>query len=248
MNKLVIVLMAFFAVTAISCSDNDEPGVPSNAITLNMMLENSSTTIGGSDVFINAAGNFATSECGIADLGKKGGFNPKPNLTQIAQEVAVTPGNYYQIVLSRAIRNVAGARAYPINTNFYNVFVDSWIYDKDGDMSGAKVSYAECYPEISQLPEWNAVMELSMKLKNNDSNTEVAEYTFPKGCSIDSNYDVYDSGQSDLKNKIDISTDGNRIFFSNSSWTPGGAVQVVMLVRYESVYTRVIMNVASNMR
>lgn len=245
MKKLLVSLITLFAVAAVSCSDNDEPKLPTNAITLNMMVGDSKTSIGGSDVYINEACNFSTSQCGIADLGNKGGFSKSPNLTQIAQEMAVTPGHYYQIVAERDIRTIAKARAYPIDANFYNVFVDSWLYDNDKEISGAKISYAETYPEVKQLPEWNSTIELSMKPKNSDDIAETAEYSFAKGCYIDNVLEVSDFENSHMKDRLDIKVEDNRIRFTNSTWTPGGKVQVKLYVRYGSVYTRVLMNVSS---
>lgn len=110
----LIALVTLLTIEVVSCSKIDEPQMPVNAISLNMMIGDSETTIGGSDVYINTSNNFTTLCCGIADLGKKGGFNNNPNLTQIAQEVAVIPGNYYQITLAEDIQTIAGARAYPI--------------------------------------------------------------------------------------------------------------------------------------
>lgn len=188
MNKLLISLITFFAVTIVSCNDSDEPQMPSNALSLNMMSGDRGTTIGGSDVYINTSNNFTSYNCGIADLGKKGGFNQNPNLSQIAQEVAVTPGNFYQITLANKIRNVAGSRALPINTNYYTVYVDSWIYDKDNDIAGAKISYTECYPEVKQLPEWDSEVSVSPK---DEGYYYTATCSFPKGCNIDENVDVY---------------------------------------------------------
>jgi len=46
MNRFFIALLASASVAAVSCSDDDEPKVPSNAITVNMMAVNSETTIG----------------------------------------------------------------------------------------------------------------------------------------------------------------------------------------------------------
>lgn len=245
MNKLIIALTVFLSIAAVSCNDDNEPNLPANSITMNMMISDGETTLGGSDVYINNSVNFTTSQCGIADLGKKGGMDKSPNLSQIGQEVAVTPCSYYQIFNARDIRTVAGARAYPVDANFYNVYVDSWIYDKENDICGAKVSYAECYPEIKQLPEWDEVIELSMKIKSSDDVMETAEFTFPEGCVIDDDISVYDYEYSYLKDRLDIVVEDNKITFSNSSWTPGGKVHVTLLVRYESTYTRVAFDVES---
>lgn len=71
MNKLIIALTVFLSIAAVSCNDDNEPNLPANSITMNMMISDGETTIGGSDVYISNSVNFTTSQCGIADLGKK---------------------------------------------------------------------------------------------------------------------------------------------------------------------------------
>ncbi len=234
--KLIIPFLVIASMLLTACGDDDEPKMPTNAISLNMMIGDSETTIGGSDVYVNASNNFTSYNCGIADLGRKGGFNQNPNISQLAQEVAVTPGNFYQIVLARDIRTVAGVRSLPINTNYYNVYVDSWIYDKDKEIAGAKISYTECFPEIKQLPEWDS--QVSVTPIDNDYYYK-ASYSFPKGCNIDKNVDAYfTDGYQDLTDELKIEIKENQIMITypySSSHEP----YVRLLVRYESVYTRV---------
>ena len=239
MKKHLTTLLCAFSLLLISCS-NDEPQIPTNAITVNMMIGDSETTIGGSDVYINTSNNFTTSYCGIADFGTKGSFNQNPNLTQIAQEVAVTPGNYYQIVNSKDISTVAGERAYPINTNYYNVYVDSPIYDKENDVCGAKVKYAECFPAVSDkiLPKWGSTFALYLQAWN--SYEELATYMFQKNVEIDKNYRIYDvDGDTNLMDNLEVMIQGNVIEFSNKSFTPNSKAEVVVFVRHESLYTEV---------
>lgn len=237
MNKLIIALLSFLAITAVSCSDDDEPKKPANAISLNMTIGDSETTIGGSDVFVNASNNFTSYNCGIADLGRKGSFDKNPNLSQLAQEIAVTPGNFYQIVLANKVQKVAGERALPVNTNYYNVYVDSWIYDKDKDIAGVKVSYTECYPEIKQLPEWDG--QVSGTHQNDGYGKGKATFTFAKGCHIDNNVDAYfTDGYHNLTDELEFEIKENQIVMTYpyiSSHQP----DVRLLIRYESVYTRV---------
>lgn len=156
------------------------------------------------------------------------------------------PGNFYQIVYGGDVRTVAGARAYPVDANYYNVYVDSWIYDKDSDISGAKISYAECYPDARQLPAWNEKIDVKLRPENGPFR-ETATYTFAKGCVIDDNIDASDFEDSDLAERLDITADGNTITFSNVAWTPGGKAQVALRVRHESLYTRVFLNVESSL-
>lgn len=246
MNKLSVTLFALLAISTIACSNNDEPKIPSNALALNMMMGDRETAIGGSDVIINESGNFNTSRCAIADLGTKGEFNKNPNLTQIAQNVAINPGNFYQITLVNDIETVAEARAMPLNANYYNVYVDSWIYNKDNDIVGAKIEYAESYPQYKNLPEWGKTIDLKLN-KNKAQTEENAAYSFPKGCKIDREYDIdYQKGSYDLARNLNVEIKDNQIKFSNTYPASGGTVPVKVLVRYESTYTKVYFNVKTS--
>lgn len=246
MNKLSVTLFALLAISTAACGNDDEPKIPSNALALNMMMGDRETAIGGSDVIINESGNFNTSRCAIADLGTKGEFNKNPNLTQIAQNVAINPGNFYQITLVNDIETVAEARAMPLNANYYNVYVDSWIYNKDNDIVGAKIEYAESYPQYKNLPEWGKTIDLKLN-KNKAQTEENAAYSFPKGCKIDREYDIdYQKGSYDLARNLNVEIKDNQIKFSNTYPASGGTVPVKVLVRYESTYTKVYFNVKTS--
>lgn len=233
MKQFIIPFLFAACLFTTACSDDDEPNIPTDAITLNMSIGDNGTTIGGSDVFINSSHNFTTSSCGISDLGKKGGFDRNPNLAQIAQEVAVSPGSYYQIMHARDIENVGGARAFSVNTNYYNVYVDSWINDKDGDISGAKVSYAECYPKDNKLPKWDSTIEIDFHEYGSQY-----EYSFDNGLVADPYFDIYTSENSNMSERLDIEVKDNHVTFTVSG-TAYGSAEVVMLVRHESLFTRV---------
>ena len=246
MNKLSVSLFALLAISTAACGNDDEPKIPSNALALNMMMGDRETAIGGSDVIINESGNFNTSRCAIADLGTKGEFNKNPNLTQIAQNVAINPGNFYQITLVNDIETVAEARAMPLNANYYNVYVDSWIYNKDNDIVGAKIEYAESYPQYKNLPEWGKTIDLKLN-KNKAQTEENASYSFPKGCKIDREYDIdYQKGSYDLARNLNVEIKDNQIKFSKTYPASGGTVPVKVLVRYESTYTKVYFNVKTS--
>lgn len=245
MKKFAIPFLLFASLFAASCSNDDEPKTSANAITLNMMnSDNGKTTIGGSDVYINSSNNFVSSYCGIVDLGRKGSLTQNPNLTQIAQEVAVTPGNYYQIVLASDVNIIAGERAFPVKTNYYSVFVDSWIYDANNAISGAKVKYSECYPSISSdvLPEWDTLYPVYLDYYNDGMYMAQATHTFAKGVMIDPDYEVYDfndDAASSLYKNLEIKIQDNKITFSNPVYSQGDKVEVVAYIRYGSLYSRV---------
>lgn len=239
MNKSAILTIIIACLAFASCSSDDEPKIPTNAISLNLTRDGG-TTIGGSDVYMNNSDNFTTQYCAIADLGQKSGFNRNPVLTQLAQEVAVTPGNYYQIMAADDIRDVAGERAYPLDANFYNLHVDSWLYDKNNDLAGAKVTYAECFPEDSRLPKWDENLEIHL----DPSHDGVGTYTFGKDCHIDSDISVSSVNNSSLHELLQFEVDDNKLTVSNK-WALSGVVKAVVLVRHESVYTRVNFTITS---
>ena len=173
-------------------------------------------------------------------MSRYGGDSQNPNLTQIAQEVAVTPGNYYQIVLASDVENIAGQRAYPINTNFYNVFVDSWIYNADNEISGAKIMYAECYPDKKELPEWDSAINVDLKPVTHEEYVESVAYSFANGVKIDSNYDISDFEGSELSRYMDIDIQDNTITFSSrSAFGASGKTEIIAFVRHESVFSRI---------
>lgn len=239
MNKSAILTIIIACLAFASCSSDDEPKIPTNAISLNLTRDGG-TTIGGSDVYMNNSDNFTTQYCAIADLGQKSGFNRNPVLTQLAQEVAVTPGNYYQIMVADDIRNVAGERAYPLDANFYNLHVDSWLYDKNNDLAGAKVTYAECYPEDSRLPKWDENLEIVI----DPAHDGVGTYIFGKDCHIDSDIKVSSVNNSSLHEFLQFEVDDNKLSVSNK-WALSGVVKAVVLVRHESVYTSVNFTITS---
>lgn len=106
MNKLLITLFSFLAIAVVSCSDDDEPKMPTNAIALNMMIGDSETTIGGSDVFINASNNFTSYDCGIADLGRKGGFNQNPIYRSLPRRLRLRPAISTRLFLPTRFRQL----------------------------------------------------------------------------------------------------------------------------------------------
>ncbi len=244
---LILPILSSLSLFMTACSDDDEPNIPDNAITVNLMnSDNGGTTIGESDVHINASNNFQSSYCGIVDLGRKGNFNQNPDLSQIAREVAVSPGNFYQIVMAGDIKEIAGARAFPVTGTYYNLYVDSWIYDRDKAISGAKVRYAECTPTPVNIPEWDTSYPIFLKSWDDGRSGEHATYTFDKKVKIGTNYDIYDAVGSDLCRSLTVKIIDNKIELTNTSYTPGGKAEVVMYVRQESLYTRVHFLVSSS--
>lgn len=227
-DKLFIILLVAAGLFGAAACGEDEPPVPDDAISLNMMNErNGMTYLGGSDVYIDNAGNFTSGQCGIVDLGKNGGFDESPRLTQISRQVAVAPGHFYQVMLADDIEKVAGGRAFRVGSTYYGVFADSWITSKDGGISGVKVAYVEREAATDRLPVPDSAVEIMLDAGN-------GEYAFDKSVVIDPYYDVYAQYPEDFI--VDI--DGNRITFSYGTWTTE-PTDVYVKARYESLYTEV---------
>ena len=236
MNKVLFPFL-FAACLLTSACSNDEPQIPANAITVNMMNDdNKQSTIGSSDVYISSANNFTSQTCGIVKLGGKASMNQNPNLSQIAQEVAVLPGNYYQILSAGLIKKVAEESAYPLDASYYNMYVDSWIYNNDKEIAGAVISYTECFPHSKSLPEWDTEIEVNLHEKNG---VETAAYSSAKGVRIDETYYCTGVNANGLADHIEIVISGNKISFKNSGWCPGDQATITLLIRCESIYSRV---------
>lgn len=237
-SKLLIGISPFILF---SCHQ-DEPKVPESAITVNILKEiYGGSTIGESDVYINAADNFTSSDCAISYIGLKGSLTDNPNLSQVSSEMAVEPYCYYQIFLKKDLETVADKLSFPINQIFYNVYVDSWLY-LDDEISGAKITYTESQPEESHLPKWEEEIELNL---NKSGNAESCSYSFEKNVAIDPTYEIIDKG-SILDRHIEIRIQSNKIEFFNPADTPNDYIKIMFKVRYNSVYSKVIFIVNSN--
>ena len=125
-NFLFQLLLAAFLLPAFSCSDDDSAPEINNATTLNMLdVENGATRLGNSDIYINAANNFQTNECLIAEIGPSKGIGkviPPQVGNGLVYQAAVTPGHLYQAFKEEAVKQFpsgklrigAGRRLLPI--------------------------------------------------------------------------------------------------------------------------------------
>ena len=241
MTRLKILSAGLLCLFLYSCS-NDEPKIPDNAININVMKEGyGETTIGNSDVYINMADNFVSQQCAITDIGTKGTLNRNPVTDQLSQTVAVEPGHFYQFFIFDDFETVAGERAFPLNKAFYNVYVDSWIYQAE-EITGAKITYLESYPQRDHLPEWDETLEVILKSSNNN---EVGSYSFDKNVVIDPDYTVL-FAEDYFDQHVEITIKDNTISFFNPAWTPGAYCKLQIRVRQGSVYSQVVMFVNSS--
>lgn len=238
MKQIFSSLAIGLCLLATGCGSDDNPAVPTNTLSLNMMNEsNGKTVLSGTDVYINKANNFYTDECMISELGPATGFIPVLEMSNTSFEVAVTPGTYYQIMDRSAIRNIAGEDAYRSNCEFYNLYVDSYIVGTQGNPVGAKVSYMKTKPQYAMLPEWGET--IGIRLITGFDGVEKGEYTFDAGCMVEDTWTIYPIGNSGLKDYLRVKVIDNKISFENSAWMPSGGAEVVVNVRFGNIYSEV---------
>lgn len=236
MTKSTILIAAIACLLGLAACNNDEPELFPNTLSLNMMnSENGRTVISGTDVYVNEANNFCSRQFVINDLGTKGGFSSKPNLSQLSHEVAVVPGHYYQMFEEWYVGDIAGATAFPISESFFCVYADSWIYDKSNNIIGVLIKFAETKPSVGKLPAWDT--EYTLILHKGFDYVERAKYSFPKGFSIDKNYDLRSDDM--FKQSLETQILDNTITFENHAYAPCCRAKVTVNVREGNVYSSV---------
>lgn len=155
--KNVTGLLLLLAVLAMpGCNKEDKVFEPEGAITLNMLNEeNGKTILANSDIFINKSNNFKGSLHLISEVGQVSNLGDKlsPRMTILSKEVAVIPGNAYQIFHPNSLVDFpSGIRAILKNSGYYQVHVKSLIQDNN-KQTGAVVRYALVSPDGRSLPE-----------------------------------------------------------------------------------------------
>ena len=155
-NFLFQLLLAAFLLPAFSCSDDDSAPEINNATTLNMLdVENGATRLGNSDIYINAANNFQTNECLIAEIGPSKGIGkviPPQVGNGLVYQAAVTPGHLYQAFKEEAVKQFpSGKFALALAGDYYQFYVGSEIM-KEEKRVGAVIQFALINPEADGLP------------------------------------------------------------------------------------------------
>ena len=186
--------------------DDSMPEI-NNATTLNMLdVENGATRLGNSDIYINAANNFQTNECLIAEIGPSKGIGKviSPQVgSSLVYQAAVTPGNLYQAFKQEAVKQFpSGKFALALAGDYYQFHVESEIM-KEEKRVGAVIRFALINPEADGLPAYDSTIGTVV----NGSKNEIV-YEFPKGTEFQ-----YDNSLEDIFN---ISTEGGVLKVSMS--------------------------------
>lgn len=90
-------------------------------------VENGATRLGNSDIYINAANNFQTNECLIAEIGPSKGIGkviPPQVGNGLVYQAAVTPGHLYQAFKEEAVKQFpSGKFALALAGDYYQFYV-----------------------------------------------------------------------------------------------------------------------------
>ena len=181
-NRLTIVL-ALFAIGLTACSKDEGPvPFPAGTATLYMMNEeNGRTTLGNSDVYITAEGNFRSAQFPIFDVGETRGIGQieMPDFVNMASEVAVRPRHGYVICSPRDIVAFPSrTQAIAENAAVYRVWVDSWIRDQER-VTGANVRFLLGRPdEQDRMPAWGSDLG-ALNWNDTESRSETLRIAIP---------------------------------------------------------------------
>lgn len=146
-----------------SCSNDEDIDLfPEGTASLRMMNEdNGHTLLGNSDVYITKEGNFVSSQYPLFDMGRREGIGDigMPDFVNMAPSVAVEPGHGYVICNAGDVFSFSDSRTYAIaeNAHVYRVYVDTWIRDKEDNITGANVRFLLGKPLEDGMPAWGSV-------------------------------------------------------------------------------------------
>ena len=229
-NFLFQLLLAAFLLPAFSCSDDDSAPEINNATTLNMLdVENGATRLGNSDIYINAANNFQTNECLIAEIGPSKGIGkviPPQVGNGLVYQAAVTPGHLYQAFKEEAVKQFpSGKFALALAGDYYQFYVGSEIM-KEEKRVGAVIQFALINPEADGLPAYDSTIGTVVSGYEDEIVRE-----FPK--------DTEFSYDSDLEDLFQITTEGGILKVTLlPSWSDIRG-NYAIYARHNEVYTKI---------
>lgn len=233
-NFLFQLLLAAFLLPAFSCSDDDSAPEINNATTLNMLdVENGATRLGNSDIYINAANNFQTNECLIAEIGPSKGIGkviPPQVGNGLVYQAAVTPGHLYQAFKEEAVKQFpSGKFALALAGDYYQFYVGSEIM-KEEKRVGAVIQFALINPEADGLPAYDSTIGTVVSGYEDEIVRE-----FPK--------DTEFSYDSDLEDLFQITTEGGILKVTLlPSWSDIRG-NYAIYARHNEVYTKIYVRI-----
>lgn len=233
-NLLFQFLLAVSLLAAFSCSDDDSTPEINNATTLNMLdADNGSTRLGNSDIFINAANNFQTNQCLIAEIGSSKGLGkvvPPQVGDGLVYQAAVLPGHLYQAFRKEAVMQFpSGKSALALAGDYYQFYVDSEIM-QEGRKIGAVVRFALINPEAGELPAYDSMIGTA----HSGYEDEIV-YEFPRGTEF-----RFDS---DVEEVFQVTTEGGVLKMSLLQTWSDIRGNYTIYARHDKVYTKVYVKV-----
>ena len=163
MKRFLLVTLSACALAFGACSKEDAPkGDPAGSASLNMMNEsNGRTMLGGSDVYVDDAGNFVASSSVIAYVGRVNGLNGVTmRFDNLVRSAAVDVGGGYLVYDGDSLHEFpSGHVALAAGTTYYRMRAESIITGENDatgkqEMTGVKVVYyADKAGNAEILPE-----------------------------------------------------------------------------------------------
>lgn len=233
-NLLFQFLLAAFLPAVFSCSDDDSMPEINNATTLNMLdADNGSTRLGNSDIFINAANNFQTNQCLIAEIGSSKGLGkvvPPQVGDGLVYQAAVQPGHLYQAFREEAVMHFpSGKSALALAGDYYQFYVDSEIMKEERKI-GAVVRFALINPEAGGLPAYDSMIGTT-----HSGYEEEIVYEFPR--------DTEFRFDSDVEEIFRVTTEGGVLKMRLMQTWSDIRGNYMIYARHDKVYTKVYVKV-----
>ena len=248
-KEVVGILMLFLCGFSFISCDKDKEDVnlfPEGTSTLRMMNEeNGKTILGNSDVYITKEGNFKSGQFPIFDMGEKKGIQDiaMPNFVNMAPEVAVNLKHGYVLCNDRDVYTFDSQKKAIIeNAQVYRIFVDSWIQDKEENITGANVYFLLGTPmEHGQMPAYDSNIG-SLSWNYDLGKTNILNLAIPSSNPNDIEIEFITEGGDEY---IAYSINKNSISFSLKVahiW----ATDYRLRIRCNRVYTEVILTLIDN--
>ena len=234
MTYLMGVLLC--ALCFVACSDDDDIDLfPEGTASLRMMNEdNGRTLLGNSDVYITNEGNFTSDASPLFDMGPCKGIGDihMPDFINMAPSVAVEPGHGYVVCNADYVTQFpSGTYAIAENSNVYRVYVDTWIRDKEDNITGANVRFLLGKP-TDGMPAWDSTAGTIYMVRPTDR-IEPVRIDLPEG-------DIEVKYLGDDTQTLTHSISGRTLTITKQDfYIPGSDhAEYSLLVRSGHVYTR----------
>lgn len=159
--KVILKTFTAVALTGALWSCNESPlfDIPDDMVVLNMMDEDHGCTLMGlTDIHISREYNFVSEQYRFIEVPKAQDLGHveenEPNLATLTDKAAVEQYSGYLAMLPNDVLTFpSGKVAIVLDRPYYRMWVDDFIKDKEKNIVGAIVNFAQYMPERNGLPD-----------------------------------------------------------------------------------------------